>query len=213
MFLLLALEDFNLLSDVAFSYDTGTVRKSKDSKKAQRSWKQRQRKWYSGSSSNLHGNRKDRVADHPDLSRTIDGHMAVKMLLDAGYMTKPDLCPKCGYGGLHGFVSRPGTKNSGHLYYRCDEWSCRAYTNVIQGCRWLKGRQRFDSINPSRLYLVIQCYTTKQNPRRQDARGLGVPEKVVQFVFDSLRELEVKEAERQMASLRLRGQARFHVLV
>lgn len=195
------------LSSTFSCHPYSLCRNSIDSKKAMKAWEQKRRKWYSGSSQKQHQNRKDRSSDFPDLTKTIDSEAALKFLTDAGYVSKPHACSKCGSGGLHGVFRRPGYEENGQLYYRCDVHSCRAYTNVLSGCAWMKQMQRFRNVTPARLYLAIQCYTTKQNPRRQDAVSLGVPAKAAQAIFDALRHLEVKESEKQTSSLRLRGQA------
>lgn len=178
------------------------MRSMKDMKK----WQKKQRKWYSGTSEKVHSSRKDRAQETPDLSHSVDTQCATQTLLAAGFLTKLDTCDKCGHGGLHGFFTRPGSKENGQLYYRCDVKECRAYTNVLAGCRWLKNMVRFRCINPSRLYLTIQAYTHKQNPRRQDATAFGVPPKAAQCIFDHLRSMEVQAAERQLKDMKLSGQ-------
>ena len=136
----------------------------------------------------------------------MDTQCATQTLLAAGFLTKLDTCDKWGHGGLHGFFTHPGSKENGQQYYRCDVKECKAYTNVLAGCFWLENKVCFRCINPSRLYLTIQAYTHKQNPRRQDAIAFGVPPKAARCIFDHLRSMEFEAAERQLKDMKLSGQ-------
>ncbi|CAJ1456994.1 unnamed protein product, partial [Effrenium voratum] len=94
-------------------------------------YKARQRKKYSGDEVN-HEARCDRQNSAPNPADLLRPEDAVKTLLEAGFLDRLHTCPLCSRRQLHGFVARPGC-NPKQLYYKCDEWTCRAYTNVLQG--------------------------------------------------------------------------------
>lgn len=122
----------------------------------------KQRKLYSGDTVN-HMHRKERQQTTPALLDLVPQKHAVESLERHGFLTKPAHCRSCASGGLHGPFERPGRADSEQLHWRCDEPSCRSCTNVLSGCTWLRGVERF-----RRLQVCVELYCKKTFPRRID---------------------------------------------
>ncbi|CAJ1342296.1 unnamed protein product, partial [Effrenium voratum] len=82
--------------------------------------------------------------------------------------------------------------NPKQLYHRYDEWTCRAYTNVLQGARWM--------------VMLVQAYTSKQSVVRGDCLKFAGGDSVAQSIMDALRELEASAGRAQRSRLTLTGQ-------
>lgn len=168
-------------------------------------WAAKRRKLYSGDVQD-HSRRSDRQiasATGVDLQSPVE---SVKILEQLGFLKQPSSCPHCGTGGLHGLHNRPGVDQK-HVYWRCDNPDCRAWTNALTGCRWLGDISRFRSLTPSRLLQVVSMYGRTLFPRRSTAfASLGHRhEEAVQKTMDSLRALEAQEAQKKNSRLRMNG--------
>eukprot|EP00435_Cladocopium_sp_Y103_P003848 s1299_g1.t1 len=162
----------------------------------------RQRKLYSGDKLD-HSRRVDRKVA-ASVVDTMDVEKCVQKLMELGFLQKPDFCPSCQTGGLHGCAPRPGVSEL-QRFWRCD--SCRAWCNVLVGCKWLTCKDRFRSLTPARVLHTVTSYCKTQCPRRQSMASTMGPEgpKVVQAVLDCLRSIEAATARKEQSKMHLKN--------
>lgn len=127
------------------------------------------RRAYSGDSLNKQL-RKEKTC-RPDPAWT-QGEEAVATLTALGFLSCPDRCPTCGVGQLLGPVKRHDVQCADSWFYRCSQWDCKQFFNVLKLQGWLLDMKRFTTLSPTSLLGIIYAYVAKTAPRPGHAHPL-----------------------------------------